>query len=257
VEAPAIESTVRRSRTAAEPPSRSRLLGPERSREHETNSACIQLPETGPEGRIYRQLDAVGAATESGLRCAGLVVGLPKLGARLPRCTIQTALLLCMLAPSAAEGAKHMSSGVPVEDIGELSSGAECRTPSDCTTHGVVGGSPGVVRFEECNGHLIGIDFEHLAAWIGERPPEAYDRKRHYRAAYMAKKEVVERLQAVGWELVDAALDPVDPAELRMGNAVSGSDLMGTAIRVMTQYGLTGFGLNVVLDGYGECIRPI
>ena len=55
-EAPAIESTVRRSRTAAEPPSRSRLLGPERSREQETNSECIQLPETGPQGRIYRQL---------------------------------------------------------------------------------------------------------------------------------------------------------------------------------------------------------
>jgi len=47
-EAPAIESAVRRSRTAAEPPSRSRLLGPERSREHETSSECIQLPETGP-----------------------------------------------------------------------------------------------------------------------------------------------------------------------------------------------------------------
>ena len=59
MEAPAIESTVRRSRTAAEPTSRSRLLGPERSREHETNSECIQLPETGPEGRIYRQLGAV------------------------------------------------------------------------------------------------------------------------------------------------------------------------------------------------------
>ena len=61
-EAPAIESTVRRSRTAAEPPSRSRLLGPERTREHETNSECIQLPETGPQGRIYRQLCAVGTA---------------------------------------------------------------------------------------------------------------------------------------------------------------------------------------------------
>jgi len=36
------------------------LLGPERSREHETNSVLIQLPETGPEGRIYRQLCAVG-----------------------------------------------------------------------------------------------------------------------------------------------------------------------------------------------------
>jgi len=59
-EAPAIESTVRRSRTAAQPPSRSRLLGPERNREYETNYECIQLPETGPEGRIYRQLDAVG-----------------------------------------------------------------------------------------------------------------------------------------------------------------------------------------------------
>ena len=59
-EAPAIESTVRRSRTAAQPPSRSRLLGPERSREHETHSECIQLPETGPQGRIYRQLGAVG-----------------------------------------------------------------------------------------------------------------------------------------------------------------------------------------------------
>jgi len=55
-EAPAIESAVRRSRTAAEPPSRSRLLGPERFREQETNSECIQLPETGPQGRIYRQL---------------------------------------------------------------------------------------------------------------------------------------------------------------------------------------------------------
>ena len=62
MEAPAIESTVRRSRTAAEPPSRSRLLGPERSREHETNSECIQLPETGPEGRIYRQLGDDGPA---------------------------------------------------------------------------------------------------------------------------------------------------------------------------------------------------
>ena len=59
-EAPAIESTVRRSRTAAEPPSRSRLLGPERAREHETDSERIQLPETGPEGRIYRQLGEVG-----------------------------------------------------------------------------------------------------------------------------------------------------------------------------------------------------
>jgi len=68
VEAPAIESTVRRSRTAAEPTSRSRLLGPERSREHETNSECIQLPETGPEGRIYRQLcDVAGAETNDGL----------------------------------------------------------------------------------------------------------------------------------------------------------------------------------------------
>jgi len=60
-EAPAIESTVRRSRTAAQPPSRSRLLGPERSREQETNSECIQLPETGPEGRIYRQLGDVAS----------------------------------------------------------------------------------------------------------------------------------------------------------------------------------------------------
>jgi len=34
----------------------SRLLGSERSLEHETNSERIQLPETGPEGRIYRQL---------------------------------------------------------------------------------------------------------------------------------------------------------------------------------------------------------
>jgi len=58
-EAPAIESAVRRSRTAAEPPSRSRLLGPQRSQEHETSLECIQLPETGPEGRIYRQLGAV------------------------------------------------------------------------------------------------------------------------------------------------------------------------------------------------------
>jgi len=63
-EAPAIESTVRRSRTAAEPPSRSRLLGPERSREHKTSSDRIQLPETGPQGRIYRQLCAVAPMTE-------------------------------------------------------------------------------------------------------------------------------------------------------------------------------------------------
>ena len=39
----------------------SRLLGPERSPEHETNSECIQLPETGPEGRIYRQLGEVAS----------------------------------------------------------------------------------------------------------------------------------------------------------------------------------------------------
>ena len=58
-EVPAIESAVRRSRTAAQPPSRSRLLGPERSREHEISFECLQLPETGPQGRIYRQLDAV------------------------------------------------------------------------------------------------------------------------------------------------------------------------------------------------------
>jgi len=58
-EAPAIESTVRRSRTAAEPPSRSRLLGPERTRERETSFERIQLPETGPQGRIYRQLGDV------------------------------------------------------------------------------------------------------------------------------------------------------------------------------------------------------
>ena len=62
-EAPAIESAVRRSRTAAQPPSRSRLLGPERSREHETKVERIQLPETGPEGRIYRQLCAVRSGT--------------------------------------------------------------------------------------------------------------------------------------------------------------------------------------------------
>ena len=39
------------------------MLGPERSREHEINSDCIQLPETGPQGRIYRQLGD-GAAGE-------------------------------------------------------------------------------------------------------------------------------------------------------------------------------------------------
>ena len=65
-EAPAIESTVRRSRAAAEPPSRSRLLGPERSREQETNSECLQLPETGPEGRIYRQLGDMPATAWAG-----------------------------------------------------------------------------------------------------------------------------------------------------------------------------------------------
>jgi len=66
-EAPAIESAVRRSRTAAEPPSRSRLLGPERSREPETSSGINQLPETGPQGRIYRQLDdgAPGPLTQA------------------------------------------------------------------------------------------------------------------------------------------------------------------------------------------------
>jgi len=36
------------------------LLGPERCWEHEINSERIQLPETGPQGRIYRQLDEVG-----------------------------------------------------------------------------------------------------------------------------------------------------------------------------------------------------
>jgi len=50
----------RRQPAAAQRPGRSRLLGPERSWEHETSSERIQLPETGPQGRIYRQLDAVG-----------------------------------------------------------------------------------------------------------------------------------------------------------------------------------------------------
>jgi len=67
-EAPAIESAVRRSRTVAEPPSRSRLLGPERSREHATSSECIQLPETGPQGRIYRQLGAVARLMDHPIR---------------------------------------------------------------------------------------------------------------------------------------------------------------------------------------------
>ena len=37
------------------------MLGPQRSREHEPSLDCIQLPETGPQGRIYRQLGDVDA----------------------------------------------------------------------------------------------------------------------------------------------------------------------------------------------------
>jgi len=86
-EAPAIESAVRRSRTAAEPPSRSRLLGPERTLEHETSSDCTQLPETGPEGRIYRQLGAVGSVERPGLRhgAPSRTVQIPGRRSRLPR----------------------------------------------------------------------------------------------------------------------------------------------------------------------------
>ena len=51
----------------------SRLLGPERSREPKTNSECLHLPETGPQGRIYRQLDD-GRAVNCAVRVGAILM---------------------------------------------------------------------------------------------------------------------------------------------------------------------------------------